>query len=73
MNKETGWYNGDQKPVRVGVYKRSFRPQDDYFYSWWNGVTWGIDCHLNENASVNRDWTSYFQNMPWCGLTKESK
>ena len=73
MTKETAWYNGDQKPVRVGVYKRKY-PSNKYpYYSFWSGKKWSIREVSLFATSRNRGIASYFQDLPWCGLTKESK
>jgi len=63
--KRTGWYNGDQKPVRVGEYERS----DYTLYGfidrdWWDGELW----LLAEDGYAIPE-----QHLPWRGLTKELK
>ena len=37
--KLTEWYQGDQKPVRVGYFERQV---SNYFtwIDWWNGKEW---------------------------------
>ena len=70
---ETGWYTGDQKPVRVGVYERRSGFDGFIYYSWWNGNQWGINCYWAESAQANNDNPSQFQNLPWRGLTEECK
>ena len=70
---ETGWYTGDQKPVRVGVYKRQPPHSPNVNFSWWNGRWWGIFSGTSIEAELCKHKASWFQNLPWCGLTEESK
>ncbi len=57
--KLTGWYQPDQKPVRVGWYEREYRqgPVLDY----WNGKHF---CYLKGGSAC---WT---QDRKWRGITK---
>jgi len=67
--KLTGWYLGDQKPVRNGVYKRKL-PFGWGPYSYWNGVFWGGFTLSPSLAKHNRKWPSCIQNAQWRGVKK---
>ena len=69
---ETGWYKGTQKPVRIGCYKRRIGPTKNYSYSWWDGHTWGFSSSIPRRYG-NKFIISNYQNLPWCGLTEESR
>ena len=73
MNKETGWYDGEQKPTRVGVYKRKYPRVGTVYFCWWDEDKWGFSCVNAESAKRNGWNISGFQNLPWCGLTGELK
>lgn len=69
---KTGWYNGDQYPVRVGVYERE--REDISFkgtiYSWWDGVCWSVFEPTIEEAYNSRHIPSCFNNLKWRGLNQ---
>lgn len=62
----TGWYKGDQTPIRVGPYERQYPAPagSDFIYlSYWDGKCW--------NGSRYRESVpSHFQELPWRGLTE---
>ena len=60
--KLTGWYDGDQKPVRKGVYE-VYTEYGNLFRSW-NGKEWGLN-----DARYGWCWC-YQQDFKWRGLTK---
>lgn len=62
MNEVTPWFDGELKPVRVGLYERC---TDSGFvlYSWWNGEDWYAGPALKR---------SLWQNIRWRGLTQQS-
>ena len=66
--KLTAWYSGDQKPVRKGFYERDFSSTGSRWHvrlSRWNGESFiGVS-----NIGVK----SFYQNLPWRGLTEEVK
>jgi hypothetical protein len=68
VKTKTGWYSGDQKPVRVGWYQRKY---DNYYArsvpDWFDGETWflGIGCFQRNLA--------HEQSMPWRGLTEKAE
>ena len=66
--KTTGWYSGDQKPVRVGVYQREYAPADPLWYCWWNGQAWGMGCPTPEQAEQCKHHISLAQSKPWRGV-----
>ncbi len=61
----TDWYEGWQHPVRIGVYERLLAP--DVFRYLWDGLQW---THVRANS---HGVPSYMQDLPWRGLTEESK
>lgn len=73
--KLTGWYSGDQKPARVGVYERDYKPvlgMHDVNYAYWNGETWGMGAYDRETAKWYH--RAYSQRgsagLPWRGIAK---
>lgn len=70
---ETGWYTGDQKPVRVGAYKRRFPFRNLVFYSWWDGRDWEVLAYTLKEVKLRTPVFSSYQNLPWRGLTEECK
>lgn len=69
----TGWYDGDQRPARPGVYQRQM-PHTDGFLMWahWNGKRWGLS-KLVPRLAVEGKVRSKHQRLPWRGLTEEIK
>jgi len=65
--KLTGWYDGWQWPVRVGVYERD---ADWYHYSFWNGYSWGFNCQTLRDAEDFKWAYSTLQTLPWRGVAK---
>ena len=70
---ETGWYNGDQNPVRAGVYKCRICHRNGHAYAWWSGKYWGLARYTVMEAYLTRSEASTYQYLSWCGLTKEPK
>jgi hypothetical protein len=68
--KLTEWYNGDQKPVRVGVYERDY--SDCSYFCWWNGRDFGKPAKSPETCKIfGMMWgTAIDQNLPWRGVQK---
>lgn len=70
--KLTGWYSGDQKPVRVGVYQQTngnFR----LGYQYWDGKLWRSWCKTPEDAYRVREGlpaAPVYQNDQWRGIAK---
>jgi hypothetical protein len=70
--KKTGWYSGDQKPVRVGLYEVQLRPE--YFgYKFWSGKAWGAFAFEKEYAAAWKHIVEGQQEINWRGLTQEAK
>jgi hypothetical protein len=74
--KETEWYRGDQKPVRVGAYKRKYRDKQrsllgDWF-SWFDGQNFGIAFFTLKACQKHKAncEISLMQNLPWRGVSK---
>ncbi len=69
--KTTPWYPGTVKPVRVGLYQRDYGREGNYFCRW-DGKVWYCGHYHTQIAAVDGD-RSFFQDIPWRGLTKEAK
>ncbi len=71
--KHTGYYTGDQKPVRRGVFKRRLKTRHIYLiqFSYWNGKRWGLSKFSVIAAYEVRKIESQFQDREWCGLSSE--
>lgn len=68
--KKTPWFDGSVKPVRVGVYERTFGSGETHF-SKWDGKRWNqFGNLLYASRQMN---ASGWQNLPWRGLTKPPK
>lgn len=70
--KTTPWFNGSQKPVRVGLYQT-----EDFCgigWSWWNGDLWGVRSFTRRLAYESRHMISSFQDdRRWRGLAHKGK
>jgi hypothetical protein len=66
--KLTGWYRGDQKPVRVGVYKRRCKGGR---FSLWDGRTWSLGFYdAGLCAAFGCIVPASEQALPWRGVAK---
>lgn len=68
----TDWYDGTQKPVRVGVYGASYKPH--YYgimhtYKYWDGSRWGFAYSTVDDAYANRfaATNDAYQDWEWRG------
>lgn len=74
--KLTDWYNADQKPVRVGVYERSYKLYPSFYdrsyYCWWNGRSFGFGRDSPKLCSYLKmsEGASLIQDLPWRGVQK---
>jgi len=67
--KQTQWYPGTIKPVRVGVYKQ--RNDARVGYQFWDLKRWHAWCETPEQAALATTIAhDSFQNDPWRGLQK---
>jgi hypothetical protein len=69
----TPWFNGDTKPVRIGVYQQYVSHWTARIgYQYWDGSLWGGWAPTPKGAygvrmhAVSPMW----QNDPWRGLLK---
>jgi len=69
--KRTGWYRGDQKPVRVGVYERKYSVGVGYCF-YCRGL-FSMSATTPQKAYTLRVVPSAVQDLPWRGLAKEPK
>lgn len=66
--KLTPWFNGKEKPVRVGLYQRDVR--GFVVYAWWNGHTWSLGDKSKRRTLSFKRHSSYHQNLEWRGVLK---
>lgn len=68
--KLTGWYSGEQKPARVGVYQR--KGQYSIMYCYWNGRNWRVGFPNKKDAFFWADspCVSMHEDLPWRGVAK---
>lgn len=65
----TDWYEGHQKPVRVGLYQRLYRA--GIFFCYWDGECWYQGDPVRGVAMILAgDMKSTMQNLPWRGLAR---
>ena len=72
--KPTGWYDGEQKPVYVGVYERKFGKASSYFphttfFSRWDGKNW-MGNAVRVDGAETQIRVALLQHLPWRGLVK---
>jgi hypothetical protein len=67
--KLTGWYRGNQKPVRVGVYERDYGSVVSS-YCFWDGRKFSMGFYTLKKAEDFCGWESNEQNLPWRGVAK---
>ena len=69
--KLTRWYSGDQKPVRVGVYKRKYSNRTTY-YCYWDGKAFSNAMYTLDMAKAFAVGfsASVYQNLPWRGVAE---
>jgi hypothetical protein len=76
--KHTPWFEGESKPVRVGVFRRrrklhqhipSQRGDTVHRYALWDGSAWRTEARTIEDAYKAEDVSAY-QSLDWQGLTE---
>lgn len=65
----TGWYSGDQKPARPGVYQREF-PTGCILFCRFDGQQW-FRGFLFRGYAEKTKVISEKQSQPWRGLDRE--
>ena len=74
--KLTRWYPGDVKPVRAGVYERSYgdnaNPGINVGYAFFDGVDWFLRSRTKEDAITDKQKSRHKQ-LPWRGLAQDPK
>jgi len=67
------WFNGDEKPVRSGVYQRKYQ-DGAILYCFFNAKTKMFGCSSpSASIAVEYNWRyapSLNQNLPWAGIIK---
>lgn len=71
--KTTPWFDGSQKPVRVGAYGRRFQSGTKFGFSWWDGRGWGFAGQTPECAYLLRKARSCLDELQWRGLAHKGK
>jgi hypothetical protein len=70
---KTAWFDGYDKPVRVGVY-RQVNGDGTLGYQRWDGKLWYLWASTADMASKSQIPAAHrFQNDDWNGIIKESK
>lgn len=78
-SKKTPWFPGTVKPVRKGVYQRSYtgetRHRKDLRFNYWDGKSWRFPAYSPEVAAdFSEGWLkSGFQGLPWRGLASDPR
>ena len=71
VNKKTGWYEPDQKPVHIGVYQiRYVVPNPGtkaYLWARWLGKEWGAGYDAYKHAAES-GLAGGIQHKAWRGL-----
>jgi hypothetical protein len=73
--KTTPWFDGEIKPVRVGVYQRKW-DDGSIGYAKWHGEHWGPSYDVTNPLAVqqaDRSGFGFQTLMPWRGLAEEPK
>jgi hypothetical protein len=70
---KTAWFDGYDKPVRVGVY-RQVNGEGRLGYQRWDGKQWySWSSSANMAAKATIPAGSSYQNDPWNAIIKESE
>lgn len=69
MSERTQWFPVHIKPVRRGVYERSYGCGIRFAY--WNGFVWGGFATRIDHAYDNRKFPSGHQDAAWRGLAEK--
>ena len=74
--KKTPWFDGDVKPMRVGVYERddsaTWLGDGSEAFSFWDGHYW-MALSLDIDSANSRNYPSQFQLLPWRGLARRPR
>lgn len=67
--KVTQWFDGNIKPVYIGMYQRDLDlPLPSY--SYWNGKKWSC-CYPTIEAAFDFQYTiTAYPNLKWRGVAK---
>ena len=66
--KLTGWYDGCQKPVRAGLYRRRYADSSLVLWAYWTGTFWGCAADTQQSALEFLGVPSIRQCLPWRGI-----
>jgi len=71
--KMTPWFEGTQKPVRIGLYQQICGFGVSVGYQYWDGAAWHAWGATRKEALAERDSTPAFtQKDKWRGLVKKT-
>lgn len=68
---KTGWFSGEVKPARPGVYERKEPSAFVGSYSYFDGKKWGVSSKNAEIAVSRRCLSSVWQDLAWRGLASD--
>lgn len=67
----TPWFDGDVKPVRVGVYQR--KVDSGFYYCHWDGSIWCFGGGPEPHYAWTYDSPAFNQSLPWRGLASRPR
>lgn len=67
--KLTGWYSGDQKPTKNGVYERDHGVCS--MYAYFDGLNFGVAHCFVDKAYTAPGAPWHYQDLPWRGIQGE--
>jgi len=69
--KRTRWFPSDVYPVRKGVYE--IEHAGHVFFSYWNGVNWGLREYTEKEAYYWRVTPTSGPVSAWRGLVRRTR
>jgi len=73
-DKTTPWFDGNVKPVRVGVYMRRYHRgggMEVTLFSFWDGIHWIMGAITPKDAMYKvQHGPAMQQFLCWCGKTE---
>lgn len=72
-NAVTTWFPPETKPVRKGMYQRDMSLFYKFWWSYWNGKSWGASSYFFSVAYARRKEQCVNQSAPWRGLISAAK
>ena len=70
--KKTQWFPGEVKPVRDGVYEKTFNVKGRWqVYSRWRDNRWHRFCSTPYAAYKDEERSRHQNDLPWRGLAQD--